>query len=92
MIEGDFRDLECAKAIRFSGDQFEFVVETLHGAAGNGLFRTKPIEQKPSVRTKQLGQPSFAEIPNKSEQGPDRPVLSHPTAAACTRCRADKRP
>ena len=55
MIENNFSNSECAKAVRFSGGQFEFIVEPLHCATGNDLFCTKPIEQKLSVRTKHSG-------------------------------------
>jgi len=52
MIEHNFRSSERSKPIRFSGSQFEFIVEALHNTAGNGLFSTKPVEQKFTMRPK----------------------------------------
>jgi len=50
MIEHNFSDSKCPETVRFSGGQFEFIVETLHRPTGNGLFGAKPIEQKFPVR------------------------------------------
>ena len=50
MIESNFSSSESPKSIRFSGSQFQTVVETLHDAAGNGPSGPKPVEQKLSVR------------------------------------------
>jgi len=55
MIEHNFRSPECSKPIRFSGSQFEFIVEAFHNTTGNGLFGTKPIEQKLPMRSKHPG-------------------------------------
>jgi hypothetical protein len=37
MIQSDFNSPERSEPVRFSGSQFQTVVEALHDAAGNGL-------------------------------------------------------
>jgi hypothetical protein len=49
MIESDFNSSERAETVRFSGSEFQTVVETLHDAAGNRLPGAKPVEQELSV-------------------------------------------
>jgi len=49
MIESNLNSPERAKTVRFSGSEFQTVVEALHDAAGNGLPGPKPVEQKLSV-------------------------------------------
>ena len=52
MIQSNFNSPGRAEAIRFSGSQFQTVVQTLHDAAGNRLPGTKPVEQKLSMGSK----------------------------------------
>ena len=52
MIECNFSSSESSKSIRFSGSEFQPVIETLNDSAGNSLFGPKPIEQKLPMRTK----------------------------------------
>ena len=55
MIESNFSSSESPKSVRFSGSQFQLVIETLHDSAGNGPFGAKPVEQKLSVRPQHAG-------------------------------------
>jgi hypothetical protein len=52
MIECNFSSSESSKSIRFSGSEFQAIIETLDNAAGNSLFSPKPIKQKLPVRPK----------------------------------------
>ena len=42
MIESDFGSSECAKGVRFSGGQFELIVEALDDAAAASIPRGIP--------------------------------------------------
>ena len=55
MIEHNFSGPECSEAIGFSGGQFEFMVETLHGTAGNRLFGTKPVQEELAMGAQHAG-------------------------------------
>ncbi len=46
MVERDLDDAEDAKAIRFSGGQFQLVVETLDGAERDEFSGAKPVEDQ----------------------------------------------
>ena len=49
MIESNFNSPERAETVRFSGSEFQSVVETFHDTAGNSLSGPKPVEQELSV-------------------------------------------
>ena len=46
MIESDFYRSETAKAVRFSGSEFQFGVEALDHAVRQGTFGAKPVHQQ----------------------------------------------
>ena len=55
VIQGEFSDSEGAKAVGFSHGHFDLVVQTLHNATGELLFRPEVVEDQLTVAAQGLG-------------------------------------
>ena len=56
MIQGEFEDAKCAKAVRSSHDDFGLVVEALDDTAGKLLARLEIVQQQLAVLTERSGE------------------------------------